>query len=257
MTTEYSGSGDAKRSLDLLWGTHERPTRGPRPKLTVEQIAQAAIAIADVDGLAALSMRRVAERLGVAPMSLYTYVPGKAELIDVLLDRVASEAPLLDQLPGDWRERVQTWARAQLASFHRHPWVLHVATIHPPMGPHEIGWTDSAIRALSNLGLTDQEVVATCGALDGYVRGAARALVDAAQVEQRTGISDEQWYASRAPLLEKLITQERFPSITRYHYSGVFDQPIDSFEFGLQRLLDGIAALIATRTAGDPPGELS
>lgn len=261
MTTEYSGSGDPKRSLELLWGLQERPRRGPKPRLTVQQITLAAIEIADSEGLAALSMRRVAERLGAAAMSLYTYVPGKAELIDVMLDTVAGEAPLLEDLSGDWRARLERWARESLASHRRHPWVLQVATIHPPMGPNEVAWGDSALRALSGIGLAEREIVAVINVVDGFVRGVARKSVDAARVEQRTGLTDEQWYASRAPLLEKLIDPVRYPTMTRFHGAGVFDDPIDDFEFGLARLLDGIEQLVRARTtrpgagpAGPPRG---
>jgi AcrR family transcriptional regulator len=253
VTTEYSGTGDLKRSLELMWGVQERPTRGPKPRLTVEKITRAAIGIADAEGLAALSMRRVADQLGVAAMSLYTYVPGKAELIDVMLDTVVGEAPLLEDMSGDWRARVEQWARDAYASHHRHPWVLQVATSHPPMGPNGVAWTDSALRALAGTGLAERELVAMMGVIEGYVRGVARTSVDAAQVEQRTGVTDEQWYAAVAPLLDKLIEPSRFPTITRFHYSGVFDDPIDPFDFGLQRLLDGIEALIRTRSAQPDP----
>jgi AcrR family transcriptional regulator len=253
VTTEYSGTGDLKRSLELMWGVQERPTRGPKPRLTVEKIARAAIEIADAEGLTALSMRRVADQLGVAAMSLYTYVPGKAELIDVMLDTVAGEAPLLDDLPGSWRARVERWAREAYASHHRHPWVLQVATIHPPMGPNGVAWTDSALRALAGTGLAERELVAMISVIDGYVRGVARTSVDAAQVEQRTGVTDEQWYAAVAPMLDKLIEPSRYPTITRFHYSGLFDDPIDPFDFGLQRLLDGIEALIRARPAPPDP----
>ncbi len=96
VTTEFSGGGDPRRSIELLWRLRERPRPGPKPRFTVDDVAAAAIAIADAEGLAALSMRRVAERLGVAAMSLYTYVPGKAELIDLMLDTVCTEVPPAD-----------------------------------------------------------------------------------------------------------------------------------------------------------------
>lgn len=249
MTTEYSGSGDPKRSLELLWGTRDRPRRGPKPRLTVQQITRAAVEIADAEGLPALSMRRVADRLGVAVMSLYTYVPGKAELVDLMLDAVAGENPLLDDLAGDWRTRVELWARESLAAHHRHPWLLQVATIHPPMGPNEVAWGDSALRALSGIGLAEREIVAVINSVDGYVRGAARKSVDAARVQQRTGLSDEQWYSSRAPLLDELIDAARYPTMRGFHDAGVFEDPIDDFEFGLQRLLDGIDQLLRARAA--------
>ena len=88
-TTEHSGSGDVSRSLELLWGLGERPSRGPKPGLTLDRIVTAAVAVADAEGLGALSMRRVATDLGVGTMSLYRYVPGKAELLDLMLDKVA------------------------------------------------------------------------------------------------------------------------------------------------------------------------
>lgn len=250
MATEHSGSGDPARSLQLLWGIQQRPTRGPKPKLTTHAIVTTAIALADTDGLAALSMRRLAEQLGVAPMSLYTYLPGKAELVDLMLDAVTGELPLLTELPGSWRSRLETWARAALASYQRHPWVLQVGTAHPPMGPAEVTWSDSAFRALSGLGLTDHETVATVNAIEGFVRGTAHRAVDAARVAHDTGLGDQEWYDSRAPLLERMITPERFPTITRLHHSGIFEQPADAFEFGLARLLDGLELLLASRGPG-------
>jgi len=246
---EYTGTGDAQRSLALLWGLPRPGTRGPKQRLSVAQIAAAAIAVVDAEGLTALSMRRVARKLGVAAMTLYTYVPSKAELIDVMLDTIAAEGPLLDTLPGDWRARLTLWARAALESIQRHPWMLQVATSRPPMGPNGITWSDSALRALSNIGLQDREIVALISAVDGYIRGVAGAAVDAAQAEQRTGISEEQWYTAHAPLLEQLIDPARFPTISRFYYSGVYDQPLDQFEFGLQRLLDGVQSLLTARNS--------
>jgi AcrR family transcriptional regulator len=93
MVLEYSGSGDPKRTMALLWGIGKKPTRGPKPGLSVGRIVSAAVEVADAEGLGALSMRRVADRLGIGTMSLYTYVPGKAELIDVMLDTVLGETP--------------------------------------------------------------------------------------------------------------------------------------------------------------------
>ncbi|RCV52808.1 TetR/AcrR family transcriptional regulator [Marinitenerispora sediminis] len=250
MTTEYSGSGDPVRSMELLWGTREQPSRGPKPRLTVERIVAAAIELADGEGLAALSMRRVARRLGVGTMSLYTYVPGKSELIDLMLDAVAGESPSLSDVPGDWRAKAEAWARAAWARYHRHPWVLQVATSHPVFGPNDVARTESALSALAGVGLTDREVVALLNAVDGYVRGVARASVEAAQVEQRTGVADERWLTERAPLLDKLIDPRRFPTLTRFWTSGVYEEPGDDFEFGLQRLLDGVETLVRSRSGG-------
>src|ERR671915_993295 len=110
--TEYTGRGDPARSMALLWGIQKPPTRGPKPGLQVERIVEAAIRVADAEGLAALSMRRVAGELGVGTMSLYTYVPGKAELLDVMLDTVLAEQARPDEAAGGWRAGLERRAGA-------------------------------------------------------------------------------------------------------------------------------------------------
>src|SRR5207253_2790191 len=110
MTTEYTGRGDPAKSLELLWGLRSRPTRGPKPALTIEQIVAAAVGIADTEGLVAMSMRRVADELGVGAMTLYRYVPGKAELLDVMLDSVYGEMSRRE-VDGDWRAKLDAVAR--------------------------------------------------------------------------------------------------------------------------------------------------
>src|SRR6476661_5122429 len=102
---ESTGGSDFRISLKLLWGTKERAPRGPKPTLTVPQIVESAIAIADAEGIDNVSMRRVAERLGVGAMSLYRYVPSKAELLDLMVDAVYGERPAPADADGGWRER--------------------------------------------------------------------------------------------------------------------------------------------------------
>ena len=111
MATEHSGGGDPARTMALLWGTQKRPSRGPKPGLSGGVVVGAAIGVADAEGLPALSMRRVAERLGISTMSLYTYVPGKGELIDVMLDSVMGETAEPGDMAGGWRERLDLVAK--------------------------------------------------------------------------------------------------------------------------------------------------
>ena len=125
--TEYSGRGDPRRSLELLWGTGQESTRGPKPGLAVVDIVASAIELADTDGLAALSMRKVAERLGRSVMTLYTYVPGKAELLDLMLDTTLGELPTTYALDHGWRAAVEASARDGWDFYERHPWVLQVS----------------------------------------------------------------------------------------------------------------------------------
>lgn len=266
---KHSGGGDPMRSIELLWGgeaprdSDRRTRRGPKPKLTVAQITRTAIEIADTQGLSALSIRRIADELGVAPMSLYTYVPGKAELIDLMLDAALGEA-----LPragggdaaagsGGWRARLEGIARENWALHRRHPWMLHVVTHRPALGPNLIAKYDAELRAVDRIGLTDLEMDSVISLISGYVQGAARASVEARQVEQRTGMTDAQWWESHAPVLERVLDPERFPLAARVGsaagdaYQAV-SAPEHNFEFGLRRILDGIAVLVGQREE-DPP----
>ncbi|MDG4828593.1 TetR/AcrR family transcriptional regulator [Solwaraspora sp. WMMD1047] len=251
MTTEYSASGDPKRSMELLWGIQDRPKRGPKPRLSVERIAAAAIGIADREGLAALSMRRVADDVGVTAMSLYTYLPSKAELVDVMLDTVLGEVPLPTEDGVGWRERLTRIARANRDLYLRHPWLLQVATGRPVLGPNLIAKYDHELAAVDGLGLTDVEMDLVVSLLADYVHGAVRGQIEAAQAVGRTGKTDDEWWAEWAPLLEKVFDAERYPIAARVgaaagaEYNAPAD-PTRAFEFGLARLLDGIAAHLPT-----------
>ncbi|GLW63336.1 TetR family transcriptional regulator [Actinomadura rubrobrunea] len=256
MTTEYSGTGDPRRSLELLWGAQERrPRRGPRPRLTVEGIAAAAIRLADAEGLEALSMRRIADELGVSTMAIYTYVPGKAELIDVMLDRVHGELTPPDGVPGGWRARLEHVARERWALYHRHPWMLQVSTGRPPLGPNLLDAYEAELRAVDGLGLSDVEMDSVISLVTGFAQSAARTSVEVAQAERRTGMTDEQWWQATAPVLQKHADFRRYPLADRVgtsaarEYGGAVG-PEHAFEFGLRRVLDGVEVLIRSRVGG-------
>lgn len=254
MTPEFTGGGDPARSIALLWRRRgERPTRGRRPSLTVDAIVAAAIEMADEAGLGALSMRALADRLGVGTMSLYTHVPGKAELTDLMLDTVLGETARPEELPEGWRARLELIARGNAALFHRHPWMLEIVTFRPPMGPGVIAKYDFELRALEGIGLSDVEMDSVLTLVLGYVHAAARQALEATLVEQRTGLTDEQWWAAQAPLLEQVLDPDRYPTATRVgtaasnEYEGLWN-PEHAFEFGLQRVLDGIEVFVESRS---------
>jgi AcrR family transcriptional regulator len=259
VTTDYSGSGDPARSLPLLWRDHKRPTRGPRPGLTVDQIVAAAIELADAEGLEALSMRRVAEPLGVGTMSLYTYVPGKAELLDVMLDTVLAEQARPDEAAGGWRAGLERRAGEDWALYHRHPWILQITPSRALLGPNETELFEATLSVVEGIGLSGAEMVLVVSLVAAYTRGAAQTAVGAAQAERRTGVSDEEWWKAREPLFDKYFDPARYPTVTRVAQSGAFEPPAtdeqytvavarESFEFGLLRVLDGIEAFINARS---------
>jgi AcrR family transcriptional regulator len=232
-------------TLNLLWGRRDPPTRGPKPGLTTDQIVRTAIELADQEGLEALSMRKVAERLGAGAMSLYRYVPGKAELLQLMLDAIHGEDA--DPPPlGTWRERLEGLARRSRARILRHPWMLQVVLgRRPPLGPNVLADWDLYLGALSDIGLAPVEVSPAAELVAGYVQGATRLAVEAEQVERESGQTDAQWWSTRMSFWEEYFDPERFPAITKIYAQGGYDKPIDSFEFGLQRILDGIAARLA------------
>lgn len=268
MTIEYTGRGEPVRSMDLLWGTHRAPTRGPKPGLTVERIMRTAIGIADREGLAALSMRRVADELGVGTMSLYTYVPGKGELLDVMFDRVVAEVAVPDRAGGGWRKRLERVAVAQWDLYRRHPWLLQISNSRAVFGPNVLGAYDASLRSVSGLGLSGREMVQVVSLVAGYVRGVVLEVVDAEQAERRTGISTDDWWRTHAPLIEQRLDSKRFPMLTSPELEGAYEQAeggdpdyfvqlaLDNFEFGLQRVLDGIASLVERRR-GQVAGRVS
>lgn len=257
MTSENSDRGYLRRSLDLLWGQGERPSRGPRPGLTLERIAAAGVAIADAEGIDALSMRRVAAELGVGTMSLYRYVPGKAELLELMIDRAYRMMPG-DDAPRDagWRTVLGYVAHGNWRMYLAHPWLLQTSLARPVLGPGAMAGFDYAVSGLAGLPLTDQERLGFIAAVDGYVAGCARTHVHTALAARQTGISDEEFWTAHGPLLEKAMLSGAYPHAAALA-GDAFAVPGERlFEFGLERLLDGLASFIAAAEGGTTAGRL-
>ena len=246
---------DRARSLARLWGVADPdapPRRGPKPKHSVDAVVAAAIALADAEGLEALSMRRVAEMLRLSPMSLYTYVPSKGELLDLMLDHVVGEIEEPKSDAGDWRAQVTQLARQRWAMSQRHPWLMQAAMRRPPLGPNMLAKAEAALRAVDGLGLSETEMDQVTALIADYVRGAVRGALDAAEIERESGMTDEQWWSQQGPLLVGLIEPSRYLTTVRIgeaYKAGRIPKPDRqrNFEFGLQRVLDGIETYIRSR----------
>ena len=252
MATEFTGTGDPARSMALLWRQPGTPSarRGPKPSLDVDGIVAAAVRLADAEGLAAVSMRRIAADLGVAAMTLYTHVPGKGELVDLMLDAVLGELYPDEQAvtAGGWRARLTAMARANWDFFLRHPWALHVATGRPPLGPGLMRKYELELRAVDGLGLPELQMDLLVTLVNGFVRGTAGGVQEKADAERLTGITEDQWWAATEPYVAQVFDPERYPTAARVgpvagEEVGAYD-PERSFEFGLERLLDGVGVLI-------------
>jgi AcrR family transcriptional regulator len=253
MPNEVKRTGDAARVLELLWGTAEpRRRRGPRRGLSVGEVVRSAIAIADRDGLEAVTMRRLAESLDVRPMALYTYVPGKSELLDLMLDAVYGDMPRTAWSGDGWRERLTTVARDNRALFEAHPWAAAISTSRPPLGPGLMAKYEHELGALTNAGLDDVETDAALTFVLDFVRSSARAAHDARATRRDTGMTDEEWWTANAPLLARIIDEDAYPTAARVGaaagaaHGGAYSAD-HAWQFGLERVLDGLGVLIERR----------
>src|SRR5258708_31851525 len=184
MPSERTSGGDPARTLALLWRDPALVRRhGPREGLSIDAVVVAAIQVADTEGLEAVTMRRVAKALGVAPMTLYTYVPGKAELLDLMLDAAYRSMPRLDTSGQPWRQRLAELAEENKALFEKHPWAATISTARPPLGPGMMAKYEHELLALEGLGLDDVLMDASLTYLLSFVQASARAAADARATE--------------------------------------------------------------------------
>ncbi len=244
-TTETSGSGDIKRSLELLWGEGERPTRGPKPALTLDRIVTSAVALADAEGIAAVSMRRLSQELGTGTMSLYRYLPGKAELLDLMLNHVQAPTDDADAFAGGWRAGVEAYAREALDRYHAHPWLLQVNQARPVLGPSAVGGLEKVLSRIKPMGLRDPELISILILVEGYVSGVARMHTQSVEADA-AGLSEAAFWREQGPALGRVMNSGRYPLVAGLSEEA-FGPDFDHFEFGLQRILDGLDALVEQR----------
>ncbi|MGQ4598172.1 TetR/AcrR family transcriptional regulator C-terminal domain-containing protein [Nocardia sp. R6R-6] len=231
-------------ALELLWGTQQRPKRGPKPALSVERIVAEAVALADAEGLANLSMQRLAERLGFTKMSLYRYIPGKAELVALMVDTALGAPPQISgSAPGEepWRDQLGVWCETLYQRFSDHPWSLEVSVGVRPIGPNEMAWMESALGALAETGLTHAERLDAIVLLTGH----ARSLV-----QQVRGLDAEAFEKQIAQQFAEMVAAaaDRYPAAAAaFAEEGAAAGGEGALRFGIERILDGLAVLIARR----------
>ena len=236
------------RAVQLAWGIAEPGSRGPRRGLALEQIVDAAIEVADADGFAALSMSRVAKRLGYTTMSLYRYVDSKDTLVQLVMDRVIGAPPRIDpDLP--WRDALRAWAMAEFHSIMRHPWWLDIGLGVPPTGPNNMAWLEVGLSVMGKTALPEPVKFQLVMNVSFFVIGRTR-------VVRELSASNRDDDADYGAVMTQVLDPERFPAITAALASSAFDQgDLDwdesDFQFGLDRLLDGyeryVAGLLSAR----------
>ncbi|WP_018684864.1 TetR/AcrR family transcriptional regulator C-terminal domain-containing protein [Actinokineospora enzanensis] len=219
-----------------------RPTRR-EPELSRDRVVRAAIAIADTDGLAALSMRSVAARLGVATMAPYRHVDGKDELILLMIDEAFGQTAYPDSPPSSWRAGLEMAAHAQWRAYREHPWVAHAVSLtRPQVLPKAMAHTEWMVAALAPLGLPAVEIFHIYLTVFNYVRGTAVNLEWEREAESTTGMTNQQWIDSHNDDLAAVLASGRYPALAATLTPDAdIDLVLDDlFEFGLLRLLDGL-----------------
>ena len=248
---------DPARTLGLLWRVDAKPSR---TGLSVDAIVDAAIELADANGLESVSMRNVAEHLGVGAMSLYTHVPGREDLADLMIDRALaglySRVDEPSSVAGGWRPAMHFVAERNWTLYQRHSWLLEAEGARPVLGPHTNDKYEAELRPLVGIGLSDVEIDSVLTLVLTHVSGTARALAGVARVKEQSGMSDAQWWAATAPILERVMERERFPVSSRIgtaaatSYDAASD-PVHAYRFGLECILDGVEALVSRGQAAD------
>jgi AcrR family transcriptional regulator len=249
MSEDRAGATGMPASFELAWGVRERPTKGPKRGLSLEQVVRAGVTVAVTEGLGAVSMNRVAKEVGTSAMALYRYVAAKDELLMLMVDEALGES---DFTAGDggWRVELQRWAWAEVEAYRRHPWVLQVPITGPPLTPKIIAFLEQGLRCLSGTPLTPGDKMSTILTLTSFNR--AFAMLDA-QLDPAYADGDYQTLIDYSRALAAVADPEKFPALHDVLDASVFtpkeDETVDhDFVFGLARLMDGFEVLITSRT---------
>lgn len=217
---------------ELLWGGRQQRSRGPKPAITVAEIAGAGIRIADAEGLDAVSMQRVADELPVTKMALYRHVPGKTELVAVMSDLAFGPPPEHPAQP--WRPALKTWSLDLYAAFAKHPWLLQSTIGRRLFGPNELSWMDRGVAALTGSGLDGGQQLDSILVLTSHVRNLAQQTLT-------TGLTEDDINQALAGILA--TESGRFPSLAAAMQTAAGGEN-QGLEFGLDRILDGLELLI-------------
>jgi AcrR family transcriptional regulator len=231
----------------VIWNRPERAARGPAPSLSRQQIARAAVTLADTSGIEAVSMRTLAGELGVGATSLYRYVDRRDELIELMVDAVMGN-DLHFEIHGDWRHDLASFAHGLRAMTLRHPWLAVPSAGLRNFGPNEAQHYERVLGAIDGLGLEIDEMLVMVETLGAYVRGRVLEELSEKEAIRRSGMDQQEWMRTQMPFIESLIDSGRFPLLTRVVFDARAPHDPDGlehgFDLGLERVLDGLAMML-------------
>ncbi|OPA81025.1 TetR family transcriptional regulator [Paenibacillus selenitireducens] len=249
---------DLPNGAKISWGLNKQPTRGPKGELSISKIVEAAIEIADKDGLAAVSMNRLAGSLGFTTMSLYRYISSKDDLLFLMQDAVCEiPIPPDGEAETDWREEMRAYVRACVQVFREHPWFGDIPITSVPIAPNNLQVIDWALRSMRHFPLNHFEKMSFILLLSSYSRSVGilhrdmdRSILAGNSPETFSGMN----YGAA---LKQLVQPDRYPDLYPIIESGAYTEENEQentvgndFDFGLERILDGIAHYLAVKTSG-------
>lgn len=236
--TRTQGPGAGGVDPRELWLAPDRPRRGRRPAFSREAITAAAVAVADAEGLDAVTMRRVAAEVGAGVMSLYSYAPDKETLLDLMIDHVSGELPTTGPLTGDWRADLKTIGRLQRAHMLRHPWLPAAVQDRRTLGPRALAFLEHALTALRPIGLDGAARLEIFAQLTAFVAGHVAYEVGRARVAEAPGRA-----AAEARYLAEVAGDGHHPELAgALAAAGRPVTPDATFDRFLGRLVDGLDA---------------
>jgi AcrR family transcriptional regulator len=243
---------DAAASPDVVWLRLE--TLSPRARRELERIVAAAITLADREGLDALSMRRLATQLDTGTTTLYRYVTGREELLELMVDAVNGSDGVVTGRPAGWRDGLALVAREARARFLAHPWLATQLVARPTIGPNTLRGAEFVIAIA--LGLVDDPgtAAAVTSSLLAFVQGSVAAELAEREAQRRTGLDERAWRETVAPWVRSILADARFPAFAQVILAADSLSFEERFEFGLARLLDGFAGLDGSGSSADEHG---
>ncbi len=241
------------RMLRLVWRHQvgeEAGARGPRKKWSVDQVVDTAIEDADAAGIEGLSMRKIAEKLHTSAASLYTYIPGRDELLGLMIDQVMGRVDLVPfggaaADPEAVGDRLREISRIAWGEIHQHPWLLAAQRHRPLIGPNISRRYEWQLSALDGCGLDDVSMDHTIALVESHAIASASASVNARELARTSGHSDAEWWKVNEPVLAQVMQDDEFPVSGRVgtavgeKYQAITD-PAAVYEYGLEVILDGV-----------------
>ncbi|MFD9966468.1 TetR/AcrR family transcriptional regulator [Amycolatopsis sp. NPDC058986] len=230
---------------EVIWMRPEHGTRGPKPAFSRDDVAKAAVRIADAEGLDALSMRRIATELGAGAASLYRYVRKKDEIFELMIDAVLGERTGFSP-SGDWRADLTALAHLQRETALRHRWFAGLSAGRPTHGPHSLAGLEQALSVFDGLALSADEMLLCLDTVSAFVRGHVLAELAEEEAVRRTGLSHDEWMEQQGEYGPAIIGSGRYPRFTRVIVEAESPHAADrlerGFALGLDRVLTGLAA---------------